>query len=59
VVGAKDYGAVSDRLRRFEQEVASSRVLEKAYSDAARILNLEICPFSPGTASELTWGLHR
>lgn len=41
-LGGKDYAAVSDRLRRFERDIASSRKLERVCKDATRFLNLEI-----------------
>ena len=41
-LGGKDYAAVSDRLRRFEREIAASRKLKGACKDTMSSLNLEI-----------------
>lgn len=41
-LGGKDYAAVSDRLRRFEREIAGNSNLEKVCKNAMLILNLEI-----------------
>ena len=41
-LGGKDYAAVSDRLCRFERQIAVNRKLERVCKDAMRILNLEI-----------------
>ena len=40
-MGGKDYAAVSDRLRRFEERRRTDRSLASAQKAAVQILNLE------------------